>query len=341
VSKTVLVLLVIVVAALVALLVTGTIDLSPGARHEESDGPIEPTGPGAEPSEPEDGPGTRMVGRPPDDRPELEEHELDRPARILLLVGAPQSLNVYLAQQWERQPEMTVFSWTAPPPSTAGTGPPPGTAMPGAWPGPPDGDTLHDLEIDAVAVHELDPGLVDDEFWDSLYTQVQEGRVGFLVVAGLSHGADMLAHPGIRRLLPVKKARAIEGPEKPGILMGLKPFRVTEAGTRHPATRLVPWPTWSQRIWDSFVTGSRPWGTEFVYPVEELAEGAETLLEVNTDRGPEWPAVIAGPPRRGRVLWLGIHDFADADAYHDSAHLADRQVLVRNLAAWLADPSIR
>ena len=122
-----------------------------------------------------------------------------------------------------------------------------------------------------------------DEGLLSLYAQVQEGRVGFLVVAGLSHGADMLAHPGIRRLLPVKKARAIEGPEKPGILMGLKPFRATEAGTRHPATRLVPWPTWSQRIWDSFATGSRPWGTEFVYPVEELAEGAETLLEVNTD----------------------------------------------------------
>ncbi len=333
-SKTIAILVVLAIAAVIVLFATGVIDLA----DKPSDVDPVPTSNGSNGQEPEDGSGGgTLMGSAPENRPELQEYRIEEPVKVLFLVAWPQSFNAYLAQQWESQPNVSIVTWSAPPPPTSGSGPPPGTVMPGAWDGPPDANTLRELEIDVVAIHDLDPALVDDEFWDALYAQAREGSVGVLAMAGQTNGEKMLSHPGLRRLLPVKKARAIEGPEKPGILPGLTPFRVTEEGTRHPATRLVPWPSWSRRIWDSFRLGDRPWGTSFAYPVEEIADGAATLVEVDTRRGPEWPTIIAGPERNGRVLWLGLRDFADPDAYTDGRHLADRRVLIRNMTAWLAD----
>lgn len=326
----VLVVLVLVAVGIAVLFATGVLDLSPSNGDGGAiDRPPEAGNGQDEPSDPV------LQAPPPDELPELQEYALQTPIRVLLLVGYPQRFNAYLDMVWTNQPRVEVHSWAGPVPATAGSGPPPGTVLSGALSEVPVASTLDDLEIDLVAVHDLDPAHIGDGFWDALYEQVRQGRVGLLAIPGHMHGHDMLAHVGLRRLLPVKSARKIEGPEKPGIMIRHTPFAVTEEGARHPATRLVPWPEWSKLVWEGFKSQDIPWGTPFVFPVEEFKDGATSLVRVLAPQGPEWPAIAVGPENMGRVIWFGTRDLGDEAAYRDAHVLRQRRALVRNITAWL------
>jgi hypothetical protein len=133
----------------------------------------------------------------------------------------------------------------------------------------------------------------------------------------------------------VRTAKPLAGQPVPGTFTGHAPFLVTEEGRRHPATRLVPWPGWSRRIWDSMRSIPTPWGTPFAYPVDEIAPGAEVLLRAEPEHGEPWPVAVAGPAAGGRVLWFGAADLGDGKAYGRPLVVADWQVLVRNWIAWL------
>jgi hypothetical protein len=217
-----------------------------------------------------------------------------------------------------------------------GAGTPPPSVLPHALESAPRASTLDDLEIDVVAVHDLDPALLERDFWLEVVDRVEEGRLGLLVIPSLQSGPRLLAHDVLAAALPVAKATPIEGQPVPGTIPGMAPYVPTDAGVRHPASRLVRWPGWSKRIWGSKALLENPWGTNVCYPVEELAPGATTLLDVQPEGGDARPALIAGDPAKGRVLWFGGWDLGDRHAYGRPQTVTDWQVLVRNWATWLA-----
>ena len=137
-------------------------------------------------------------------------------------------------------------------------------------------------------------------------------------------------------VLPVTKASAIAGQPVPGMFRGMASYVPTDPGLRHPATRLVSWPSWSRRIWSSVAHLETPWGTKMCYPVEEIRDGASVLLDAEPPMGDTLPAVIVSDPSAGRVLWFGGWDLGGRHAYGRPRIVTDWQVLLRNWATWLS-----
>lgn len=335
-----LVVLVVIAAALVFGL--GLLDGDPDSEPGEPE-PGEPvargdTTPGNGGAAGNQDPSLRPTGSDsePEGMPALEAAPIREPLGILLLVGVPQRFNLFLAQQWDSHPRVSVKSWAAPLPEGTGEGVPSNDVLPGLLSAPPRGVTLDDEEIEVVVLHDLDPSALDRDFWLEVVQRVEEGRLGLLVVPGMQTGRPMLDHEVLSTLLPVAKATPIEGQPVPGTFRSLAGYEPTDEGVRHPASRLVSWPTWSRRIWKSRALLETPWGTKVCYPVEEVPAGASVLLEANPPDAEALPALIAGVPDKGRVLWFGGWDLGVRQAYGRPSVVTDWQTLVRNWAAWLA-----
>ncbi len=330
-----LVVLAVIAAALVfglRLFDDGAVEIDPAGPPAGNDAPT----PGGEPDDGEGSPVLRPTGTEPEAMPPLEAAPIREPLGILLLVGVPQRFNLLLAQQWDAHPEVTVASWAAPLPAGDHESAPTGEVLPGLLSAPPRGVTLDDERIDVVVVHDLDPSAIDRDFWLEVAGRVEDGRLGLLAVPGLTNGRKMLDHDVLSTLLPVAQAAAIEGQPVPGTFRSLASFVPTDAGLRHPASRLVSWPTWSRRIWGSRALLETPWGTKFCYPVEEVPAGASVLLDAKPADGEALPALIAGAPDKGRVLWFGGWDLGGRHAPGRPRIVEDWQTLVRNWATWLA-----
>ena len=330
--------LLVVLVALGAVLVFG-LDLL--GTEEEADSDSTPIGNGEDPGEEGETPTLRptppVSAAPPSTQPALEEFPVREELRVLLLAGVPQRFNLFLARHLQGHPKVTVVSWVAPFPEGADpAGLPDAGVLPGLLGTPPRGVTFDDEKIDVLVLHDIDPGVLDRDFWLEVSERVQKGQLGLLAIPGPLRGSAMLGHEVLARLFPVAKARALEGQPVPGTFRGQVPFTVTDAGKRHAATRLVSWPGWSGRIWISRGLLERPWGTKFCYPVEKLAPGAQELLRIQPAQGDPWPGMVAGDPGIGRVLWFGAWDLGSRHAYGDPRIVQDWQVLVRNWITWLA-----
>jgi len=318
----VLVLLVALAAILFALGVFGAPAPAPegGGAH----GPTAPAVPGE----------AGVLAAPaPKARPAPKAFPLAEDVHVLLLAGVPQRIPLFLAEQWAANDHIHVHSWA---PGVEAENVPPPSVLPGALDAPPSAGTLRDLDVRVPVVHDIDPAVLDASFWTDVAERVHGGHLGLLVQPGIANGAAMLAHPVLGGLVPVAKAKKLEGSPLPGVFGHLVPFTVTEAGTHHPASRLVPWPTWSKRIWTWNATGDFPWGTSFCYPVSQVADGATILLGTNPAHGKAWPALVAGSADGGRVLWLGAWELGSRKAYGQPAVLEGWSVLVDNWVAWLS-----
>jgi len=330
--------LLVVLAVIAAALVFGLGLLDEDADTDPGEGVPAEGDPQPEGDEPGTDPSLSAAGSDtePEQVPALEGLPVRKPLGVLLLVGVPQRFNQFLAQRLDGHPEITVHSWAAPLPDGPREGVPSAEVLPGAMSTPPRTVTLDDANIDVVVVHDLDPGLLERDFWMEVVKRVGDGRLGLLVVPSVLQGQKLLDHDVLATVLPVAKATAIEGQPVPGTLGGMAAYVPTDAGTRHPASRLVSWPSWSRRIWGQRAMLETPWGTNVCYPVEEIPPGAVVLLDAKPARREALPALIAADEKTGRVLWFGGWDLGGRHAYGRGNIVSDWGILLRNWAAWLA-----
>lgn len=329
--RTLIVLLIVVVIAAGALYALGVFQ---GEAENDHQTPAAPTGTGGD-GDTEPAPPT-LANPPPKERPEIQRYEFQKPTKVLLLVGVPQTFNAFLAQHWSAARNVEVVTWAAPLPRPAGNRVPARDSLPGSLSQPPKAITLDDEDIDVVVLHDLDPKALEDDFWIEVAKRVEDGRLGLLAIPELAlHGLAMFEHPIVGPLLPVTKVKPVAGQPVPGMFGTQVPFRVTEEGKRHPASRLVPWPKWSGILWDATRHLKTPWGTKFAWPVEEAAEGAQVLLRADPEHGDSWPVLIAGSEKKGRVLWYGAPDLGSFAAHGRPYVVKDWDALVRAWLAWL------
>ena len=274
-----------------------------------------------------------LHGPTPPNRPAIEPFRYSDDIGVLLLAGAPQTFNAFLALQWGSDPRVDITSWVSPLPTLpGGSGPPSADALPGLLASPPNAGTLDDEDIDVLVLHDFDPIAVEDEFWLEVAKRVADGRLGLFAAPGQVHGLKMFEHPIVGPLLPVTKVKPIEGQPPPGVYGTLAPYAVTPEGERHPASRLVPWARWSRVLWQGTRMIETPWGTKFVYPVEQIAPGATVLLKTDPETGDGWPTLIVSAPDKGRVMWFGAHGLGGNPAYGRPSVVQDWDAL---LSAWL------
>lgn len=215
----------------------------------------------------------------------------------------------------------------------------------------PSADFLEREKVDVLVLFDFDPEALDSAFWESASARVLNGDMGLWVHAGVPsrHTQDagsqtlemhaVLSNPTLRPLLPVKSWKPWQGdPEIRGRLPGTskepRAFKVTNAGARHLATRIVDDETWSKTTWQLMGEGERALGTVFSYPITEAADGAEVLVEVDTPGRSDWPVIIAGNAGKGRVLWVGTTSF-NYDAWYRSDRTQQLYDIIVNWPAWL------
>jgi hypothetical protein len=333
------VLVALVLLAIAAGIVLVVVNAFEGEPPPPAVGPV--TGPTIGPSEPPGPPpALEPTDRPPTTEPPVQLIPLVKEARALLLMDRSRPFTAFLTQHWRRHEmlRLRTFAFDGPTPP-AGNDPP--------LDAPPSATFLDDEDVSVLAIDGLDPGLLPDALWESVARRVKARTMGLLVLPGWlpTKGRDgggpptvhpMLRHRILKTLLPVSEAEPIEGPALPGVFSVNAPFEVTEAGKAHPATRIVAWPEWSGRVWESGAAGKRAWGTKFCYPVTKTPDGAVVLLRVVPPRGGKLPAVIQGAPAGGRVLWVGLFDFGQ-ESYKDPDAVEKWGALAGNWMAWLAD----
>jgi hypothetical protein len=270
-----------------------------------------------------------MVGATePTEQPEPEALSLETDVRVLMLARHPRSMNTHLIQQWDVSPRISHTVWFQRPPATDGAG------QGATLVDPPGAERLADADV--LVLHDIDPASFSADFWGVVRRRVEDGTMGLLVMPEVEGGPAMLAHPVLGDVLPVAKAHPIQGQSIPGMFGDdARPLVVEAAGTTHPATRLVRWARWSERIWTDLQNGPRAWRVRMCYPVEEVKPGATVLMRCEPRRGPSIPAVIEGNPRKGRVLWIGVGEFGEA-SWRDSVSYRRLTVLTYNVVAWLS-----
>jgi hypothetical protein len=191
-----------------------------------------------------------------------------------------------------------------------------------------------------VFVAALDPARLPAAFWAHVAERVASGRLGLLVVPDHLTGRALADEPSLRSVLPVASVLPLAPLEKggsliPGVFQAPSPFEVTAEGTRHPASRIVPFPDWSAKIWARLTRGKDGWSTKFVSPVERLAPGARTLVEVagGTVR---WPAVVVSGGERGRAVWAGGLLDIDWSVYRSEYGIERFRAIAVSWLVWLA-----
>lgn len=210
----------------------------------------------------------------------------------------------------------------------------------------PTGEYLEANDIRALFIDSIDPNALGMPFWEVVSRRVKSGRMGLYVRPNFPPAPGpnlpraavhpMLTHPILKGLLPVRSAKAIRGTPQPGTYSRApQALRITEAGTRHPATRLVSNRSDSQNAWNGAATGPGALATKFVYPVESPRTGPQVLIDM--DNG-DYPAVIVSGSGEGadttRVLWMGNGDFGFRTHFaNDKRKLQD--ILISHMLLWL------
>jgi hypothetical protein len=287
------------------------------------------------------GPGG-LASRIPETEPPLEAIALKEPVNGLMLMEFPQRFNLFLLQQWKANKKLRFRAWGLPREGgPEGENRPDMSAVEERLENAPSPALLDADDIQVLVLHDLDPNVLEKEFWEAAAERVRAGKMGLLVIPGVRTGRAILEHEVLRTLLPIAKADDPVATAE-GATSKAFPFELTKEGAVHPATRLVKWPEWSIKIWVSRRSDEFPWGTKFCYPVEQVVEGSEVLLEAERMRGPPIPAIVVGPQENGRVLWVGTWELGDRSkddsktSYGHAPTVAAWGTLVCNWVSWLA-----
>lgn len=292
------------------------------------------------------GTGAREV---PKEQPKPEWFPVTEPLRVLFVI---QRATSWLALQSQvlggaEDAQIESFVWASDP------GPNPVPLPKSDWiREQPNGQWFTQQDFHVLVVAQIDPAVLPDDFWQAVTKRVTGGLTGLWVqpmMPPTPPGSSvslpvhpMLTHPLFSALLPVADAARLEGgrgePGKPALPPGVfkteVPFVVTDAGTAHPASRVVPWPEWSRRIWTEGRQGPKPWGSWFCYPVTKLAPGAVTLVNAAPEAGAPIPMFVAREGAGGRVLWYGAADASDA-VFRANLSLEKWNTILHNSIVWL------
>lgn len=323
--RVVLIIVLVLGAVLAALWAVGVFDPAPTEV---------PTDPSGRPPRSTPGGGVELGNRaePPAQRPPVEQFKADPPARVLLLAGVPYRLPTFMAERWSLLPEFEFRAWGPEPVDGA----PPPSKLDGYDPDMPTSEQLGADAVEVVIVHDLDPRHLPTAFWEGLADRVRSGQIGLIVIPGQLNGPQMLAHEVLGPLLPV--TAAVEGDETLSTVLtqGFLPYVLTEEGAKHPASRLVRWPEWSRKLWKEFAASEAPWGTNLAFPVAEMRDGSDVLLELDLTRSEKRPVLIAGPEDEGRVLWFGGWDLGSKEGYYRPRTTAEWGAMLGNWVVWAA-----
>jgi hypothetical protein len=271
----------------------------------------------------------------PSDEPPPDVPEITAPLRLMLIAEGPRSFVSWCLQVWSEERAIQWQAWFASPAAGATTHSP-GLAALAQPPTVADLDDVHVLVLAAA-----DPARFPPEFWARVAERVRAGRMGLLVVPDLLHGKALSDEPQLATVLPVAAKAVVPAqrgdPTLPGVFSAPKPLSITKDGALHPASRIVSYPGWSERIWTRYTRGKDAWATKFVNPVERVAPGAKVLVEV--DSGSEKiPAIVASDGEGGRALWVGAMLELDWAPYYSGAGGKQRAAMALSWIAWLAPP---
>lgn len=288
------------------------------------------------------GPSTaELAAEEPLVEPKPDVPTLPGTVRVLALAETVRSFPQWCFQQWEHSHRIEWQLWYAHPTVAVADA---DTTTPGLTPlgRAPNGADLEGVQVLFLAG--IDPASVSAEFWSRAAERVRDGRLGLLLLPDHLTGEALAVEASLQTVLPVAKVAPLAPLERggtliPGVFDVPHPFAVTPDGTKHPASRIVAFPGWSERIWRRLTTGKTAWSTKFVSPVQQVAPGARTLVEIDAGTV-RYPAVVASSPERGRALWVG--GFMDLDwevmRSAETAGAAQFRALVTSWIAWLAPP---
>ncbi len=347
--RTVLLLLALV-GGLVALMVaTGLWD----SLISSSDTPssTEPTAHGT--TDPENGENTTLRGtdtiRGPLEEPTLRQ--LEQEHRALLISRGPFPWIKVVETQLGAHKNLAYQTWYTDTTNAldldAGPGSGPGRDLPDLT-DTPDASFLENNNIDLLLLDEIDPHAIPDQFWEAVRTRVNNGTMGLWVHPGIPYATTkgdkapavhpMLEHDLLKGLLPVTDALEIKGTPVPGVVADSskepRPFILTEKGKKHVAVQFYDDPRKTERLWQQVTAGKYGWRVRFCYPVTKLAEGATTLVEVDTGKLDNLPAIVVSDASNGRVFWLGT-DSMGWDALYQSTSTGRMHKLMSNWLGWL------
>ncbi len=204
----------------------------------------------------------------------------------------------------------------------------------------PTAEYLEAHGVAALFLDSVDPNAFPETFWNVVTARVQSGRMGLYFRPGFpaTESGDgvtqhpALTHPALKALLPIERAALLQGSATPGVESSGRPLRVTTAGMRHPATRLVDNPKASERAWGLTATGEGSFAAVFCYPVLDLKPGAQSLVEWQA--ATSVPALVAGADGDARVLWMGNADFGQRTHFARSKDTTQK-LLVNHWVLWL------
>lgn len=300
-----------------------------------------PDTPAVTPGSPTTGPTGLTPSGEPKDEPEPDFPPLPTEVRVLVLGDTPRSFTSWQFQLWENQPHLLWQAWySGAVPEGVATHHP---SLP-AFTAPP---TAADFEGAAVLViGGIDPSSIPADTWKRVADRVRAGTLGLLVLPEFRFCKALAEEPSLRGVLPVtgvKPVSAVEAGSRRihGVYETAQTFRATEAGLAHTATRLSDYPKWNKKIWELTSVGPARWATKFCAPVEGVAPGASTLVELDAPDG-RVPAIVVTDGAPQRVIWLGgFHDLAwdsreGFEAYRNTRSIQRMQGLSHRWMAWLA-----
>jgi hypothetical protein len=273
--------------------------------------------------------------------PPAEVPDVASPIRVLILAEAQRSFFAWCTQAWEIRHGIRWQTWYAKPPL-------PGTVTSsGGLAALDHAPTAADLDgYDVLFLAATNPAHYPEDFWVRVAELVRDGRLGLLVIPDHTTGFALGNEPSLLTVLPVTGVLPLKPAAPgtaaapatiPGVFETSRPFAVTADGTKHPASRFVSFPGWSERIWGDNTRGEHAWGTKFVSPVTGTAPDATVLLQVDAGEK-KWPAFVATSGAHGRALWLGGILDLDWDAYRTNAGYDYLRAMAISWLAWLSPP---
>lgn len=266
-----------------------------------------------------------------------EELALKTPARLLLLGRTGETWNRTMLMVCGTMGDLSYASWYTNGAGAAG----PKRGMT-ALSAKPTAEYLDSEDVTVLVLDTIDPNGMPSDFWTAVAQRVNSGRMGLFVRPSFPTGNDgkattehpLLSHPVVRSLLPIKKAALLSGTPIPGVFKQPQKLAPTAAGHRHPATRLIAVPEVSVKAWAPVLMGEGAFATKFCYPVEDLVDGAQTLM--TCDAAVSLPAIVAtAPDAQARVLWMGNTDFGHR-THFVTAKDKVQKLLVNHALVWLA-----
>jgi hypothetical protein len=324
-KSTLLVAVLFLVTLAASLWLLGVFERSP--VEEPADKPVTAAGGGATAPD--------LATAEPKEEPRPAVPEVAEPVSVLVLGESPRSFTMWLPILLRLDPKIQWRMWLAEAPA-------PGVATHAEDVPPleakPDAAVLDGLRVLVLAG--VDPSRFGDDFWRRVTERVRAKSMGLLVLGEHRFGKAYADHPVLKEVLPIRGVKAV-APASPGssILAGVfekpRPFVVTSEGRRHPASRIVPYPGWSEKHWKAQETGSQAWVTKFCSPAEGPTTDGVVLVEVDTGDG-RMPAFLASSGANGRVLWIGGFFDLERSAYAGSASYDRARALGVSWVAWLA-----